>query len=244
MPKLVLQFHGTTLEEIPMMKSLIMIGREPTNDIVIDNLAVSRQHVKIFQDEQGYWVEDLQSGNGTFVNEKAISREALKDQDAIVVGKHTLLFVDDDQLLIEEAEERAASSLAEQTYILPKNQLAALRAGTTPGTEEQGAEMEGGIVVLSGGARQKRIALTKRITVGGKSPTADIRLRGLFVGKSAFLISNRPEGFCITPTEGRRRTKVNGEVVPGQRALQDGDCITIGATHMRFYCKKSSGGKH
>jgi pSer/pThr/pTyr-binding forkhead associated (FHA) protein len=240
MPKLILQFRGATLEEIPITKSPISIGREPSNDIVIDNLAVSRQHVQIFQNELGYWVEDLNSSNGTFVNEKAVSRETLKDQDAILVGKHTLLFVDSDQRLIEQTEARAAASLAEQTCLLPRSLLTARRAETTLGTEEKGAEMEGDIVVLSGGTRQERIALTKRTTVGGKSPTADITLRGLFVGKTAFLISKRPEGFCITPTEGRRRTKVNGEVIAGQRALQDGDRITVGATHMQFHRKQPS----
>jgi hypothetical protein len=67
---------------------------------------------------------------------------------------------------------------------------------------------------------------------------ADIKLRGLFVGHPAFIISKRPEGFFITHSKGRRMTRVNGAVVEGQQELQDGDIITVGATKMQFYNAK------
>jgi hypothetical protein len=129
-------------------------------------------------------------------------------------------------------------SLAEETIILnPKTQqrLLALRAGKIPVVAEKRAELTGSIAISTGGVYRDRIVLTKQTTVGGKSPTADIKLRGVFVGNSAFIISKRPEGFFITHSEGKRMTRVNGEVVAGQRELKDKDIIMVGATKMQFY---------
>jgi len=93
MAKLILQFKGANIKEFLLEKTAITIGRDPKNDIVIDNLAVSRFHTKITQQGNNYFVEDLQSGNGTFLNEQRVDKEILKHNDAITVGKHTLVFI-------------------------------------------------------------------------------------------------------------------------------------------------------
>jgi len=236
MTKLILKLKDVTLEEFPMSRSTMTIGRDRDNDIVIDNRAVSRHHAKVFQDEDQYIIEDLNSGNGTFIDDKKIIKETLRNQDAILVGKHTLVFVHENQEPIQESE-GIASSFAEETVILdPKIHAAlmAMRSGQETAVEEPPAEVEGSITILQGGISQQCLPLTKQTTVGGKSHTADIKLKGLFVGDPAFMIRKRPDGFFITHSTGKRMTKVNGEPVTGQRALQDGDMITVGATKMQF----------
>ena len=235
MAKLILKFKETTLQEIALTQSPITIGRDPDNDVVIDNLAVSRYHVKIFQGDGQYVIEDLNSGNGTFVNEKQVTKDILRDRDEILVGKHTLVFVSEEKPLIEERKER---SFAEETVLVNPKALAermSRRAGKQSAIEEQLPRVEGSIVIISGGVEQERIALTQGITIGGKSHMADIKLRGWFVGNTAFMISRRPEGFFITHSKGKRMTKVNGTVVATQRELRDGDVITVGATKMQFH---------
>jgi len=242
MTKLILKLKDVTLEEFSINQSTISIGRDRDNNIVIDNRAVSRHHVKIFQDDNKYIIEDLNSGNGTFVNDKKIIKDTLRNQDEILVGKHTLVFVHEDQLPIQESE-RIASSFAEETVILdPKTHAAlmALRSGQETAVDEPPPEVTGSITMLTGGISQQCLALTKQTIVGGKSHTADIKLKGIFVGDPAFMIRKRPEGFFISHSTGKRMTKVNGEPVAGQRALQDGDIITVGATKMQFISKKPS----
>ena len=237
MAKLILKFRETTLQEIALTQAPITIGREPGNDVVIDNLAISRYHVKIFQDGGQYIIEDLNSGNGTFVNEKQVTKDLLRDRDEILVGKHTLVFVSEEKPLIEERKERVAS-FAEETVLVNPKVLAermAQRAGKQSAIEEQLPRVEGSIVIISGGVEQERIALTQGTTIGGKSHLADIKLRGWFVGNPAFMISRRPEGFFITHSKGKRITKVNGTAVATQRELRDGDVITVGATKMQFH---------
>lgn len=75
------------------------IGRDgQNNDIVLDDPTVSRQHAKIRLEEgmrKGelrFYLYDLASANGTFVNGRRIQRQLLKDGDQIRLGETTLVF--------------------------------------------------------------------------------------------------------------------------------------------------------
>jgi pSer/pThr/pTyr-binding forkhead associated (FHA) protein len=239
MAKLILKLKDTVLKEIPIDKPQITIGRDRSNDIVIENLAVSRHHAKIFHhQDQDFFIEDLKSGNGVFVNKKKVTKEVLSHNDEILVGKHTLVFVNEEKKPVEQKEQRAAS-LVEQTILLSPDMGAKMRAALA----EQPPGLEGSIALMSGGGEQECILLSKRLTVGGKSPMADIKLRGMFVGHPAFIISKRPEGFFITHSKGWRTTRVNGTVIDGQQELRDGDIIIVGATTMQFCSAKRVGGE-
>jgi hypothetical protein len=65
-----------------------LIGREPPADILLPLARVSRQHARIIHEEHGYYVTDLVSSNGTYVNGNCLGPEPvrLKDNDEIVVG--------------------------------------------------------------------------------------------------------------------------------------------------------------
>ena len=63
-----LNYNNTVLKEIETGEYEISIGRNPDNDIQVDNLAVSGEHAKIIRGMTDYYIEDLSSTNGTFVN--------------------------------------------------------------------------------------------------------------------------------------------------------------------------------
>ena len=240
MAKLILKFKDATLQEIPITKSSITIGRVNKNDIKIENLAVSRQHAKIVQDGDRYIIEDLNSLNGTFINDKRVMKGILRNNDEILVGKHTLVFIDEEEKPIEMRKD-IDISLAEKTVMLDtkkQRELMSQPEGERPTIEVKPSELEGGVSIISGGVGQKDIKLTKRLTIGGKGEGAEIKLKGFFVGKVAFIISKRPNGFFITHSGGRSITKVNRVGVEGQRELKDGDIIDIGSTRMQFYTRK------
>ena len=240
MAKLILKFKDAMLQEIPITKSTVTIGRVDKNDIKIENLAVSRQHAKIVQDGDRYIIEDLNSLNGTFVNEKKVMKGILRNKDEILVGKHTLVFIDEEERPIEMRKD-IDISLAEKTIILDtkkQRELLSKPEGEKPTIEHMPSELKGGVSIVYGGVGQTDIELIKRLTIGGKAESADIKLRGFFVGKVAFIISKRPNGFFITHSGGKSMTKVNGLEVEGQRELKDGDIIDIGSTRMQFYTKK------
>lgn len=90
MLKIELKFKDKVLKHFETDKSEITIGRGTQNDIQIDNLAVSNEHAKIIRYPDHYIVEDLNSTNGTFLNEKQITKGRLNPNDIVTIGKHTL----------------------------------------------------------------------------------------------------------------------------------------------------------
>ncbi len=90
MIKLVMKIGANEIKTIESDKDEITIGRNPGNDILIDNLAVSDRHARIIRGADGYVLQDLDSTNGTFVNEKKVSQGALQEKDQINIGKHIL----------------------------------------------------------------------------------------------------------------------------------------------------------
>ena len=73
---------------IYLRDSVTMIGRVSSNDIVVEETWVSRQHANIRKQPNGYWIEDLSSQNGTFVNGERVSPEGqrLRNMDRIDLG--------------------------------------------------------------------------------------------------------------------------------------------------------------
>ena len=93
MPILSLKFKDKVLDKFVIEGGqTLSIGRNEANDIVIDNLAVSSHHARIDSVSATYILTDLQSTNGTFVNEELISTHTLRNQDVIIIGKHSLFF--------------------------------------------------------------------------------------------------------------------------------------------------------
>ena len=63
------------------------------NDIQIDNLSVSSSHAAIIMSGDRYFIEDLNSTNGTLVNSTAIKKHALVDGDKLKLGKYHLKYI-------------------------------------------------------------------------------------------------------------------------------------------------------
>jgi pSer/pThr/pTyr-binding forkhead associated (FHA) protein len=80
---------GATTE----LETQMLIGRHSACDLVLPLGAVSRWHCRIVRDAEGYFVEDLGSLNGTFVNgEPARARRQLQDGDEILLYTVRLVF--------------------------------------------------------------------------------------------------------------------------------------------------------
>jgi len=78
---------------IPLI-SKIAIGRDATNDISIDNKLASRRHAIIQKIKTGFYICDLNSTNGTYVNGKQIPSDKyikLNRGDRITIGKSEIV---------------------------------------------------------------------------------------------------------------------------------------------------------
>ncbi len=72
----------------------VLIGRLSTCDLVLDHSEVSRRHALVRQVNEQYLLEDLDSSNGTYVNDKPIKQAELHEGDLIQISKFLLLFQD------------------------------------------------------------------------------------------------------------------------------------------------------
>lgn len=86
----------------------LAIGRLSDNDVVIENDAVSGHHARVFAKGNEFYVEDLNSTNGTFVHQKRIASHRLKDEDVITIGKHELVFCAYEKYTVEETSQAYA----------------------------------------------------------------------------------------------------------------------------------------
>ena len=76
---------------ISLPQGITILGRSPLNDIVIDHPCASRQHAAIRGDSVGYWIADLGSRNGTYVNGERLGPEPrlLRNLNRIELGSYT-----------------------------------------------------------------------------------------------------------------------------------------------------------
>lgn len=79
-------------EVYPLGRKIINIGRHTNNDLVIDNLRVSRKHAQIQRFENGYILIDLNSKIGTRVNKLLINKHRLSNGDLIELGDIPIIF--------------------------------------------------------------------------------------------------------------------------------------------------------
>lgn len=78
-------------------RPIIAIGRHVDNDIILDEPEVSRHHMQLVLSTKGYTVEDLNTVNGTALNDNIISRKrTLKPNDLIAVGEGVQMWLTDD----------------------------------------------------------------------------------------------------------------------------------------------------
>jgi pSer/pThr/pTyr-binding forkhead associated (FHA) protein len=235
--KLILKFKDTVISEIPLDNEETTIGRKPENTIHVDNLAVSGRHARVLRIGNKAILEDLGSTNGTFVNDKQITKHILQHGDSIVIGKHVLTFVSLEDKPAVAAPEPEEEDMDKTMVITPQARSAMIsKNGTSPSTAP--AMPLAGLQIIAGPLAGKSMELTASLTSMGKGENCRIKIKGFTVGKQAAVITRRPTGYHIAHLEGLAKCKVNGEVVSDQpRTLKDGDIIELGDTKIEFYIK-------
>jgi hypothetical protein len=73
--------------EVPVDRDWLVIGRGRGADVVLAEQTISRAHAAVGFDGEEFFVQDLGSTNGTWVNGKRLRRAALRDGDGVQLGK-------------------------------------------------------------------------------------------------------------------------------------------------------------
>jgi pSer/pThr/pTyr-binding forkhead associated (FHA) protein len=236
MPTLTLKFKDNVIGDYKLEKGKsLTIGRKESNDVVIENLAVSGHHAKVDSVGDGYLLTDLQSKNGTFVNNQPITSHWLQPDDMVLIGKHTLFFD------YAEGERKPAAPAGEgmdQTMVMDTGQYRRMMQKKSAPSEPKkppAAGPAGLLSMLSGG--EGEVEITKKLFKIGKNPGSDLVIGGFMVGQTAVTISKRPNGFSLSYVEGMSKPKVNGKPVKESVMLKEFDVIEIGSVKLQFILK-------
>lgn len=242
MARIFLKFNEAVLKEIPLDRGEMTIGRKSDNDLVIDNPAVSGHHARIVQEQGRFFVEDLGSTNGTFVNDAKILKHQLRNTDRVGVGKHLLVYQDETTQAAPPPAPPPKEDDSDKTMILDtKKQRELLKAAGTmqfpAGVPKPAMAKVGNLVAVSGSTDQKEYELTGRLSIIGSEDSATIRLTGWFAPKNAALVTRRGDGYFVSMSEGGKKILVNGSPVQGSKELQDGDVLVVGGAQFQFVMK-------
>lgn len=239
MTHLILKFKNSIQADFPLAHGAsLKIGRRKDNDIVIENLAVSGYHAKIESIGDQFVLIDLQSKNGSFVNEQLINSHWLKNGDVISIGKHQLEFSGH----VAVAKPENSNEEAAETMIMDTSQYRSMirkSAPNYPAPFKRKKKTVGVMTYLAGG--EGKIVLKPKLIKIGRDDTADIQIKGLTLGRYAATISNRSDGYHISYVGGMARPKVNEEPITQSQLLKDMDIIEIGPAILQFSLKKISG---
>ncbi|HMO56797.1 MAG TPA: DUF3662 and FHA domain-containing protein [Roseiflexaceae bacterium] len=89
--RLLLTLRGIN-HTIPLESTLLTIGRGLNNDIILEDERVSRHHAQLRYRARRFWIADVGSTNGTFVNGEQIAEQVLRDNDTISLGGLEVIF--------------------------------------------------------------------------------------------------------------------------------------------------------
>jgi len=102
-------------------KGKVTVGRKASNDIVLEDSAVSREHAVFTYEGGEYWVEDLQSTNGTFINGIKVERKTrIADADRIRVSLYSFSLLEGHEDL---RETKSALSALEIQKVFPNGKV-------------------------------------------------------------------------------------------------------------------------
>lgn len=224
MPKMIISIDGVVIKEAQLTKDRTTLGRRPYNDVVIDNLAVSGEHAVLHLGQDGIFIEDLNSTNGTYVNGKAIKRQQLQNNDTVEIGKYKIRFASEapvgnpDKPMATRSPAGTGAVAARGAGDVAPPASAAGAPGVKP-VEGQRAIIK----VTSGAAAGREVPLVKVVTTIGKP------------GVAVAAITQRAQGFVLAHVGGDSRPLLNGEPVSTEPVpLSNGDELELAGTRMQF----------
>lgn len=210
--------------------SVATVGRDRNNDIVIDHPSVSKLHAKIRQDDQGLYLSDLGSTNGTYVNDDKVMECQLAHQDWVSIGKHVLI-VDLYETLSLEATVQMLKAGSSGTADAEGTMMLDMKQGPS---QWQSFDY---LNFLSG--EQKDLELSDKTVIIGRSAGADVVIGGLWsllAGQPTATINKQGNNYFLDYVGGLLRPKVNGAPVKKPIKLKHQDIIQVGPVKLQLNC--------
>jgi hypothetical protein len=208
MAKFTVYFKDKVIKSHLFDSGVIHIGRDETNDLTIDNLAVAPAHAVVILKDDSCIMKQLNDDFPLIVNNEKSKESLLQNTDEIIIGKHRLIYNTTETILsanIVSSADKDIKSLngkLEQSVILPDATLQ----------------------VLDGPHIGRMMPLKKAMTRLGQS------------GTGVVVISKRKDGYFVSVLEGDSEITVNGKTLGDQTLLlNNNDIVVVDKVSMQFF---------
>jgi pSer/pThr/pTyr-binding forkhead associated (FHA) protein len=123
--------NGRPLKSHVFDKEVVLVGRDPECDVVLDNTGVSRHHLKFELGRTGFYsVTDLGSANGTLFNDKPLKKDFIySGGDVLQIGKFTLWVTRESDRRADEPDRRPTPEAEARTTVLSASELLKIEQG-------------------------------------------------------------------------------------------------------------------
>lgn len=202
----------------------LVIGRKGA-DLDVEDKAVSRRHCELFRKDDDWWIRDLDSTNGTLVNDKKVDEAGLHHLDEIRVGMTRLLFAE-----AEAPQERLAQRDDEDSV------LDLTKVDDASKEPDLALPIRRKLILeyMAGPKKAKSIILEKGRVILGRSDDADIEIDDRDVSRKHTMIeAYSRDQIYINDLASRNGTWLNGIRIRTTRLLH-GDLIRMGNTVLKF----------
>jgi ABC transport system ATP-binding/permease protein len=214
---------------IDLQESELMIGRIEPAGLVISDSEVSRRHARLLFRQEKYFLEDLGSINGTFLNGQRISGECpLTNGDEILIGSKVILVFQ--QLIQQPDSSRESLETKMQGVQMPSPDATMFDVGGDLSSLLSSAVSAAPpqlLVTVAGNESVTHPLSNDRITLG-RADDNDIVVPSMIVSRYHAALELTPSGYEIVIIPGATNTLTcQGRPVVGRQLLADGDVLRI-----------------
>lgn len=193
--------EGQRVADHELPRPVTSLGRHTDNDVVLDDLALSRFHARLEQRGARHVVVDLGSQNGTYVNGNRVAGELeLKAGDRVGLGRYVAIYD------LDPEEKRAARMNAQEPH----------ETGEGPS-----------LLLLQHGQEMERFPLTGEGYIIGRSQRCDIVIGLLGLSRRHARVYPEPEGWMLEDLGSQNGTILNDQRIAGPTLLRAGDTINF-----------------
>jgi len=210
MAKLTVFFKDKAICSRLFEKGIVHIGRDETNDLIIDSLAVAPAHAVVVIRDTDATIKQLNNEFPLIINGEKVETATLQNGDAINIGKHKIIFTDSESV----------DDLPLQMENLVQQDVLALNREIESGLHISSANLQ----ITSGNNIGKILPLKNSLTKLGK---ADSGIIAIVKRKDGYFVSALEHGHAIT---------LNSQPLGNNSAqLHNNDVLVVGDTSMQFF---------
>lgn len=219
---LTLVVQGREVRKFVLNPSVTTIGRAQDNDIVINNLALSRRHAEVSLRRGRFEVQDKGSQNGVFVNSERIhGPKALRNSDTITLGTYHFVFSEDGA---KDPDIRGAKPPRLEVTQLEEPEEISLVIDEAPGPL---------LVLKYNDVELQRFTLESECLIG-RAKECDIQIAERRLSRRHCQIGREGGNFVLRDLGSQNGTYVNRRRIPDKYTLTEGDVLNFAEYAVHF----------